>query len=110
MRIGSNNGGNPRSRDGPAVGTQVVPYADPGTVVELADIVDALAGRAYALGMIQDEATYHLLSRGMPSRQIAALAQVTPSHVERLRPTGVRGPQARPLHISPRKTPQRRVA
>jgi hypothetical protein len=93
-----------------AVVSQVVSYADPGTVAELADIVDALAGRAYALREIQNDAMYQLLRRGMSSRQIAALAQVPPSHVERLRPVGVQGSQVPRLHISPRRTPNRRVA
>jgi hypothetical protein len=92
-----------------AVGSQVVSYADPGTVAELADIVDALAGRAYALREIQDEAMYQLLSRGVSSHQVAALGQVPPSHVERLRPVGVQGSQVPRLHISPRRTPARRV-
>ncbi len=89
-----------------AVPGQLVSYADPGTVVEVADVLDALAGRAYALGEMQDEAMNKLLRSGESSRKVAALGQVSQSHVERLRPDKPSSrPKAEPVPI--RRTPRR---
>ena len=63
-----------------------VTYADPGTVVELGDIIDSLNGRLYALGELRVEAIRTLLRSGTPSRTVAAYGQIPPSEVEALRP------------------------
>ncbi len=70
----------------PAVATLHVTYADPGTVVELGDIIDSLNGRLYALGELRAEAIRTLLRAGTPSRTVAAYAQIPSSEVESLRP------------------------
>jgi len=73
-------------RAGAAVDPRLPSYPDPSTVAELAEIVDALAGRRYALGELQDEAMLELLAAGVPHRRVAALAQVPVEHVTQLRP------------------------
>ncbi len=94
-----------------AVPGQLVSYADPGNVVEVADVLDALAGRAYTLGEMQDEAMNHLLTKGMPSAKIAALGQVPQSHVDRLRPgKSSSRPQIDRSRVRPRRTPPRHAA
>ena len=70
----------------PAVSTLHVTYADPGTVVELGDIVDSMNGRLYALGELRVEAIRSLLRAGTPSSVVAAYGQISPSEVEALRP------------------------
>jgi len=70
----------------PAVTTLHVTYADPGTVVELGDIIDSMNGRLYALGELRVDAIRTLLRSGTPSRTVAAYGQIPPSEVEDLRP------------------------
>lgn len=70
----------------PAVATLHVTYADPGTVVEIGDIVDSLNGRLYALAELRDESIRALLRTGASSRIIAAHAQMPYEDVEKLRP------------------------
>jgi len=60
----------------PAVSTLHVTYADPGTVVELGDIVDSMNGRLYALGELRVEAIRSLLRAGTPSSVVAAYLTV----------------------------------
>lgn len=70
----------------PAVSTLHVTYADPGTVVELGEIIDSLNGRLYVIGELRVEAIRTLLRSGTPSRTVAAYGQISPSEVEALRP------------------------
>jgi hypothetical protein len=70
----------------PAVYTLHVTYADPGTVVELGDIIDSLNGRLYTLAELRDEAIRALLRAGASSPEIAAYGQLSVAEVELLRP------------------------
>jgi hypothetical protein len=70
----------------PAVSTLHVTYADPGTVVELVDIIDSLNGRLYTLAELRDEAIRALLRAGASSPEIAAYGQLSVAEVELLRP------------------------
>ncbi len=70
----------------PAVSTLHVTYADPGTVVELGDIIDSLNGRLYSLSELRDETIRATLRAGRSSREIAAYGQISVAEVEGLRP------------------------
>jgi hypothetical protein len=70
----------------PAVSTLHVTYSDPGSVVELGDIIDSLNGRVYALGELRVDAVRALLRSGASSHTVAAYGQVPASEVEAMRP------------------------
>jgi hypothetical protein len=95
----------------PAVSTLHVTYADPGTVVELGDIIDSLNGRLYALSELRDETIRATLRTGRSSREIAAYGQISVADVEVLRPppaARIVNPWLSELTESPRRSGGRR--
>jgi hypothetical protein len=95
----------------PAVSMLHVTYADPGTVVELGDIIDSLNGRLYALAELRDETIRASLRTGRASREVAAYAQIPVVDVEFLRPapaTRIVNPWLSDLAESPRRAGKRR--
>jgi len=93
-----------------AVASQLVSYADPGGVVEVSDVIDALASRAQILGELQDEAIRELLAAGVGTERIAALSQLPVGHIERMRRPQIRNPRVANLAAQPRRASQRHAA